>query len=93
MTMRDWHDDWKILVLTQEVPKGTEVDVGKTKTPAGDKVAPKRSKPTWKPTKKKEGVPKKYAQEGNKDTAPQQKEQGEGATKTQGTPSTYTPEE
>jgi hypothetical protein len=26
MEMRDWHDDWRIPVLTQEVPKGTEVD-------------------------------------------------------------------
>jgi hypothetical protein len=23
MAMRDWHDDWRIPVLTQEVPKGT----------------------------------------------------------------------
>jgi hypothetical protein len=47
MAMRYWHDDdWKIPVLTQEVPKGMEVDVGSTKTPAGDKVMPKKTKPT-----------------------------------------------
>jgi hypothetical protein len=28
MTMRDWHDDWRIPVLTQEVPKGVKVDIG-----------------------------------------------------------------
>jgi hypothetical protein len=28
MAMRDRHDDWKIRVLIQEVPKGTEVNAG-----------------------------------------------------------------
>jgi hypothetical protein len=46
MAMRDWHNDWRIPVLTQEFPKGTEVDAGSTKTPAGDKVVPKNPKPS-----------------------------------------------
>lgn len=56
MAMRDWHNDWKIPVLTQEVPKSTEVDAGQTKTPAGDKIAPKKPKPTQKSTQQKKGV-------------------------------------
>jgi hypothetical protein len=32
MSMRYWPNDWKILVLNQEVPKGKVVDVGQTKT-------------------------------------------------------------
>jgi hypothetical protein len=55
MAMRDWLDNWKIPVLNQEVPKGTEVDAGKTKTPAGDKVAPKRPKPTQKSVQQNKG--------------------------------------
>ena len=46
MAMRNWHDDWRISVLTQEFPQGTEVDGGSTKTPAGDKVVPKNLKPS-----------------------------------------------
>jgi hypothetical protein len=70
------------------------VDAGQTKTPVGDKVAPKKPKPTQKlATKKKGGATKKDAQAGKKDTASQQKDQGAGATGTQGTPSTSTPQE
>jgi hypothetical protein len=58
-----------------------EVDAGKTETPVGDKVAPKRSKPTQKSTQqKKGGVAKKDVQAG-KDTSPQKKEQGAGIRK------------
>jgi hypothetical protein len=94
MAMRDWHDDWRIPVLTQEVPKGTEVDAGSTKTPAGDKVVPKKMKPSQKSMQQKKGsAPKKDAQAGKKDTAPATREQGMGDTTTQETPSTTTPQE
>jgi hypothetical protein len=56
MAMRDWPDDWKIPVLDQEVPQGTEVDAGQAKTPAGDKVVPKNLKPTQKWHNKRRGV-------------------------------------
>jgi hypothetical protein len=37
------------------VPKGTEVDAGSTKTPAGDKVVPKKMKPSQKFNTTEEG--------------------------------------
>jgi hypothetical protein len=55
MAMRDWTDNWKIPFLHQEVPKGTKVDVGKTKTPTGDKATPKRLKPTQNLVQQKKG--------------------------------------
>jgi hypothetical protein len=62
MAMRDWHDDWKNPVLTQEVPKGTEVDAGSTKKGIGYKTVPKKPKPTQDPTQQKNGsAPKKDA--------------------------------
>jgi hypothetical protein len=38
MEIRDWKDDWKIPVITKEIPKGKEVEAGSSKTPAGDNV-------------------------------------------------------
>jgi hypothetical protein len=49
MAMRDWHDDWRISVPTQEVPKGTEVDMGTTKTSIGDTAVPKKPTKSGKP--------------------------------------------
>jgi hypothetical protein len=42
MEMHDWKDDWKIPVIAKEVPTGKEVEVGGSKTPVGDSVAPKK---------------------------------------------------
>lgn len=62
MDMRDWKYDWRIPVLTQEVPKGTEADPGSTKIPTGAKVAPEKLKPSQKLVQQKKGsVPKKDA--------------------------------
>jgi len=81
MAMRYFPDNWKIPFLTQEVPKGTEVDTGKTKTPTGDKFVPKRLKPMQKSEQqKKGGASNKDAHAGNKDISLQQKEQGAGDT-------------
>jgi hypothetical protein len=73
MEMRDWQDDWKIPVITKEIPKGKEVEVGSSKTHVRDNVARKKptqhGKPNQKPTQQKKGsAPKKDAQVGTKDT-------------------------
>jgi hypothetical protein len=91
-------DDWKIPVITKEMPKGKEVEAGSSKTPAGDNIAPKnptqQGKPSQKPVQQKKGsAPKKDAQSGKKDIAPTQEEQGRGDTMTQETPSETTPQE
>jgi hypothetical protein len=33
MVIKDWKDDWRILILIQEIPIDKEVDVGKEQTP------------------------------------------------------------
>jgi hypothetical protein len=50
MEIKDWQDEWRTPVLTQEMPTGTEADVGKFKTPVGDKSAPKKPNPSQKLT-------------------------------------------
>ena len=42
VAMRDWKNDWKIPVITKEMPKGKEVDAGSSKTPAGGNTATKK---------------------------------------------------
>jgi hypothetical protein len=86
MAMRDWHDDWRVPVLTQEVPPSTEAD---TTTP---KKSTKPGKPTQNMTQQTKGSAlKKNTLVAQRDTSPQQKEQGSGATKMQETPSTSNP--
>jgi hypothetical protein len=71
MTMQDWHNDWKIPIIHKEVLTSKEVEAGVSKKTTGDNATPKNSKPSQKPTHQKKGsAPKKYAQEGKKDTAP-----------------------
>jgi hypothetical protein len=36
MAIHDWKDDWNIPIITKEIPKGKEVEVGSSKTPAED---------------------------------------------------------
>jgi hypothetical protein len=92
MDMRDWKYDWRVPVLTQEVPKGTEADPGSTKIPTGAKVAPKKLKPSQKLVQQKKGsVPKKDALTGKKDIVPIAREQERGEKTTQETPSTTSP--
>jgi hypothetical protein len=63
------------------------VDAGQAKTPVGDKVSPKKLKPTQKPMWQKKGdagekdvqEAKKDAQVGKKDIASQKKDQRAGA--------------
>jgi hypothetical protein len=55
MEIRDWQDDWRIPVLTQEMPTGMETDAGKVQTPVGDKVALKKPKPSQNLDTTKEG--------------------------------------
>jgi hypothetical protein len=79
MEIKDWQDDWRVPVLTQEMPTGKEADAGKDQTPVGDKVVPKKPKPSQKPTQqKKGGVPKKGTQARKKDTTQAPKEQKKG---------------
>jgi hypothetical protein len=78
MAMRDWHDDWRVPVLTQEVPKSTEVDTTENLR-SQDKVG--ETHPKVGATKEGECTKEKYTGR-QKDTAPQQKEQGAGATET-----------
>jgi hypothetical protein len=41
MEMRDWKDDWKIPVITKDMPKGKEVEARSSKTLAEDSIVPK----------------------------------------------------
>jgi hypothetical protein len=98
MEMRDWKDDWKIPVITKDMPKGKEVEAGSSKTSAGGSTMTKKptqqGKPSQKTMQQKKGsTPKKDAQTGKKDNAPAQEEQGRGDTTTQETPSATTPQE
>jgi hypothetical protein len=94
MAMWDWHDDWKISVITREVPTGKEVEAGVSKTPAGDSVVPKNLKPSQKSGATKEGECAKEGCTGRKKGHyPNTREQGVGDTMTQETPSEATPQE
>jgi hypothetical protein len=98
MEMRDWQDDWKIPVITKDMPKGKEVEAGSSKTPAGDNIAPKNQHSRGSPVKiqcnrRREVLQRRMHRSGKKDTAPTQEEQGRGDTMTQETPSTATPQE
>jgi hypothetical protein len=69
MAIKDWQDDWRVPVLTQEMPIGKEIDRGKDQTPVGDKVAPKKPNSSQKSVQQnKGGVPKKGTQVRTKDT-------------------------
>jgi hypothetical protein len=46
MEMRDWQDDWKIPVITKDMPKGKEVEAGSSKTSAGGSTTTKKSNTT-----------------------------------------------
>jgi len=45
MSIKDWKDDWILLLLNQEMPTGKEADAGKDQTPVKDKDAAKNPKP------------------------------------------------
>jgi hypothetical protein len=73
--MRDWQDDWKISIITKDMPKGKEVEVGSSKTSARGSTATKKltqqGKLRQKTAQQKNGnAPKKDEQMGNKDNAP-----------------------
>jgi hypothetical protein len=94
MTIKDWQDDWKIPVLTQEIPTGKEVDAEQYQTPVVDKFAPKKPNPSHKSAqKKKVGVPKKGTQARKKDTTQAPKEQGKRVETAQGSTSSATQQE
>jgi hypothetical protein len=83
MAIKDWQDDWRVPVPTQEMPTDKEVEAGKDQTPFGDKVAPKKPNPSQKPTEQnKGGVPKKGTQTGKKDTTQAPKDQEKGVETT-----------
>jgi hypothetical protein len=50
MAIRDWYDDWRILVLNQEMPTDKEVKVGQEQKLAGDKTMPKKPRTGHNPT-------------------------------------------
>jgi hypothetical protein len=56
MAINDWQDDWRVLVLTQEMTKDKEAEAGKDQTLFGDKATPKNPKPTQNPTQQKKGT-------------------------------------
>jgi hypothetical protein len=65
--IKDWVDDWKIPVITKDMPKGKEIEAGSSKTSAGGSAAmkkpPQQKKLGPKPTQqKKESAPKKNGQ-------------------------------
>ena len=96
MAMRDWQDDWKIPVITKDMPKGKEVEARSSKTPVGDNISPQnptqQGKPSQNPIQRKKGsAPRKDAQSGKKDTTPTQEEKVSGDIMTQETPLKDTP--
>jgi len=77
MAIKDWQDEWRVPVLTQEMSTDKEVDVGKEQTLVRDKMIPKKPNPGQNLTQqKKGGALKKGTQAGKKDTtqAPQEQE-------------------
>jgi hypothetical protein len=76
MTIKDWDDDWRIPVLNQEIPVEKEAKEEQEKTPAEDKMVPKKLRTGHnKVQQKKGGVPNKDTQAGKKNNtqAPQKK--------------------
>jgi hypothetical protein len=60
MAIKDWQDDWRVPVLTQDMPTYKEAEAGKDQTLAGNKATPKNPKLSQKPTQQnKGGAPKK----------------------------------
>jgi hypothetical protein len=96
--MKYWQDDWKIPVITKDMPKGKEVEAVSSNTSVEGSVVTK--KPTQQVKhrsktmqQKKGNAPKKDGQIGKKDNASMQEEQGRGDITTQETLSTTTPQE
>jgi hypothetical protein len=42
MVIKDWDDEWRILVLNQEMPAGMEEEVGQEQTPTEEIIVPKK---------------------------------------------------
>jgi hypothetical protein len=40
--IKDWVDDWKIPVITKDMPKGKEIEAGSSKTSAGGSTTTKK---------------------------------------------------
>jgi hypothetical protein len=40
MVIKDWHDEWRVPTIDQDMFADKEVDAGKEKRPTGDKIAP-----------------------------------------------------
>jgi hypothetical protein len=94
MAIKDCQDDWRVPVLTQEMPIYKEAEAGKEQTPAGNKAPPKKPKQSQKLTQQNKGAaPKKGTQEGKNDTTQAPKEQEKGDETTQGTTSSATQQE
>jgi hypothetical protein len=75
MVIKDWQDDWRVLVLIEEIPTDKRADAGQEQTPIGVKIVPNMPNPSQKPTQKNKGVaPKKVTQAGKKDTTQAPKE-------------------
>jgi hypothetical protein len=49
MAIKDWQDDWRVLVLNQEMFVNKEVDAGLEQTLVGDKMMPKKPNPGQNP--------------------------------------------
>jgi hypothetical protein len=67
MSIRDSNNDWRILVLNQEMPVDKEADAGKEQKPARDKMVPKKLRIGQNSVQQnKGGVSKKIIQVGKK---------------------------
>jgi hypothetical protein len=76
MSMWDLQDDWKIPVITKEMPTGKEVEEGSSKTHARDNIVPKISGESQSEVGKKGSDPKKDAQIEVSDTSTQERTTG-----------------
>jgi hypothetical protein len=45
MVIKDWHDDWRVPTMNQEMSVDKEADAGKEQAPVGDKMMPKKPNP------------------------------------------------
>jgi hypothetical protein len=86
--IKDWKDDWKIPVITKDMPKGKEVEAGSSKTSGGGNFMAKKPTQQMKPglkivEQKKGNTPKKDRKTRKKDNVPAQEEQGGGDTTSQ----------
>jgi hypothetical protein len=94
MAIKDWHKDWRIPDLNQEMPVDKEVDAQQEQTPTRDKIVPKKPKTGQNSTQqKKGGVSKKGTQARKKKNTQVSQEQKKEIETAHGTTSSATQQE